>query len=83
MVNQLLILMSDNHLFSNFMKSDSMVTSENNLQESSSILTKEQLAFLNEERQRHLRGKSTSYTWEQVKEMIRSKGLRSVINSAI
>lgn len=39
----------------------------------SSALTKEQLAFLNDERRKHLSGESASYTWEEVKQMIRHK----------
>jgi hypothetical protein len=36
-------------------------------------LTKEQLDFLNNERQLHLSGKSQSYSWEETKEYIRNK----------
>ena len=38
-----------------------------------SPLTNEQLSFLNEEREKHLKGESKSYNWEEVKEMIRNK----------
>jgi len=46
---------------------------ENITDRSLNTLTKEQLDFLNKERQLHLSGKSKSYTWEETKEFIRSK----------
>lgn len=36
-------------------------------------LTKDQLDVLNTERENHLKGKTKSYSWEQAKEIIRSK----------
>ena len=36
-------------------------------------LTKEQLEFLNKERQLHVSGESKSYSWEETKAFIRSK----------
>lgn len=42
-------------------------------EKNSSALTTEQLAFLNNERKKHLSGESKSYNWQEVKEMIRQK----------
>ena len=36
-------------------------------------LSESQLAFLNEERQKHISGKSKSYSWDEVKDSIRKK----------
>ena len=36
-------------------------------------LTEKQLNFLNEERRKHLSGESKSYSWEEVKGMIRKR----------
>ncbi len=47
---------------------------EDEINESSEFfLTKDQLDILNKERENHLKGKSKSYTWDQTKEIIRSK----------
>ncbi|MCD6011809.1 MAG: hypothetical protein K0Q79_1671 [Flavipsychrobacter sp.] len=47
---------------------------EDTIQEkASNDLTDEQLAFLNEERRKHLSGESKSYTWEEVKNRIRNR----------
>jgi hypothetical protein len=47
---------------------------EDEINESSEFfLTKDQLDILNKERENHLKGKSKSYTWDQAKEIIRSK----------
>lgn len=47
---------------------------EDEINESSEFsLTKDQLDILNRERENHLKGKSKSYTWDQAKEIIRSK----------
>ena len=47
---------------------------EESLQERNpSHLTAEQLAFLNEERRKHFNGESNSYSWEEIKEVIRRK----------
>ena len=47
---------------------------EENIQENKlPPLTEEQLTFLNEERKKHLSGESKSYSWDEVKEMIRKK----------
>ena len=36
-------------------------------------LTAQQLAFLDEERRKHFSGEGKSYSWDEVKEMIRQK----------
>lgn len=41
-----------------------------------SNLTQEQLEFLNVERERHLKGESKSFSWEEAKELIRKKKKR-------
>ncbi len=47
---------------------------EENIQEKAlPSLTEEQLGFLNEERKKHLSGESKSYSWEEVKDMIRKR----------
>lgn len=47
---------------------------EDTIQEkTASDLTDEQLAFLNEERRRHLNGEGKSYSWEQAIDMIRKR----------
>ena len=47
---------------------------EDNIREKNAPeLTEKQLLFLNEERRKHLNGESKSYSWEDVKEMIRKR----------
>jgi hypothetical protein len=47
---------------------------EDNIKQKKSIsLTEEQTAILKEERKKHLNGESKSYSWEEVKEMIRKR----------
>jgi len=47
---------------------------EENIQEKKSpALTEEQINFLNGERKKHLAGESKSYSWDEVKEMVRKK----------
>ncbi len=42
-------------------------------QKTSSPLTALQLAFLDEERRKHFNGESKSYSWGEIKEMIKKK----------
>ncbi len=46
---------------------------EDSIKEKNSTLTEEQLVFLKKERKKHLDGESASYSWEEVKEMIRKR----------
>jgi hypothetical protein len=39
-------------------------------------LSEEQVDFLDEEREKHLKGESKSYSWEEAKEIIRNKKSR-------
>ena len=45
----------------------------NDIEESSVVLTKEQLAIVSKEHALHVAGKTKSYTWEQAKDIIRGK----------
>ncbi len=49
----------------------SMLEAELNAQEAF-VLSEAQLAFIEEERTQHLREESTSYSWEEVKNKIKS-----------
>ncbi|MCW3110213.1 MAG: hypothetical protein JWQ09_4719 [Segetibacter sp.] len=40
-------------------------------------LTEEQIAILNEERRKHLKGESKSYAWEEAKEIIRANKVKA------
>lgn len=46
---------------------------EDEIQNSKVYLTQEQIDFLNEEREQYLKGEGESYTWEEAKEIIRSR----------
>lgn len=47
---------------------------EDNIKNSSVLeLSNEELIFLNKEREKHLSGKSKSYSWEETKELIRKR----------
>lgn len=49
-----------------------LLENELNQSETSFILTEEHIEILDEERQKHLKGESKSYTWEEAKEIIRT-----------